>query len=251
MRIALGADHAGFELKDRLKLWLVEQGHQAHDEGTNAPDSVDYPDYARRVAEDVAAHRADLGILVCGSGIGMAIAANKVRGVRASLCNDLYTARLARQHNDANVLGMGARIVAPTLAMEIVRVWLATPFEGGRHVKRLEQIAAPDRPIDGDRLGRVDRTAQRPGIEEAHLEPHAALRAFLARDGVRIDEVEVAHDHRDAFEAAKVAVREFADALQPKDVKVDVDKLNVLLQRADRLTLAYAMLRLAPRSNDD
>ncbi len=142
MRVAIAADHAGYLLKEDLKEFLKSEGHDVLDCGTDSTEPVDYPQFSAAAARAVIDGQAERGIVLGGSGQGEQIAANKVHGIRASLCNDLYTARLARQHNDANVLGMGARIVAPTLAMEIVRVWLATPFEGGRHVRRLEQIAA-------------------------------------------------------------------------------------------------------------
>ena len=142
MRVAIAADHAGYLLKEDLREFLESEGHEVLDCGTDSTEPVDYPRFSEAAARAVIDGRADRGIVLGGSGQGEQIAANKVHGIRASLCNDLYTARLARQHNDANVLGMGARIVAPTLAMEIVRVWLATPFEGGRHVRRLEQITA-------------------------------------------------------------------------------------------------------------
>jgi ribose 5-phosphate isomerase B len=142
MKIALGADHAGFELKDRLKVWLGQQGHQTHDVGTTGPDSVDYPDYARKVGEDVAAHRADVGILVCGSGIGMAIAANKVQGVRAANVTSENEAALSREHNNANVLTLGARILKDDDARRIVERWLHTQFAGGRHQQRVDKISA-------------------------------------------------------------------------------------------------------------
>ncbi len=142
MRVAIAADHAGYLLKEDLKEFLESEGHDVLDCGTDSTEPVDYPQFSAAAARAVIDGRAERGIVLGGSGQGEQIAANKVHGIRASLCNDLYIARLARQHNDANVLGMGARIVAPTLAMEIVRVWLATPFEGGRHVRRLEQIAA-------------------------------------------------------------------------------------------------------------
>jgi ribose 5-phosphate isomerase B len=142
VRVAIAADHAGYLLKEDLKEFLESDGHDVLDCGTDSTDPVDYPQFSAAAARAVIDGRAERGIVLGGSGQGEQIAANKVHGIRASLCNDLYTARLARQHNDANVLGMGARIVAPTLAMEIVRVWLATPFEGGRHVRRLEQITA-------------------------------------------------------------------------------------------------------------
>ena len=145
MKIAIAADHAGYQLKDSLKKLLDEMGVLYEDFGTTNGQSVDYPDFARAVAEGVAGGKFDRGILVCGTGVGMAIAANKVHGVRAALCNDLFTARLARAHNDANVLVMGAKVVAPDLAERILEVWLATPFKGGRHQLRVDQISALER----------------------------------------------------------------------------------------------------------
>lgn len=145
VRVAIGSDHAGYPLKEDLKGFLEQQGHDVLDQGSDSPEPVDYPIFCVKVARAVTGGAADRGIVLGGSGQGEQITANKVRGIRAALCNDLYTARLSREHNDANVLGMGARIVAPTLAREIVRVWLATPFEGGRHVARLEQIGAIER----------------------------------------------------------------------------------------------------------
>jgi ribose 5-phosphate isomerase B len=145
VRVALAADHAGFLLKEDLKEFLESEGHEVLDCGTDSTEVVDYPPLSASAARAVVDGTAERAIVLGGSGQGEQIAANKVDGIRASLCNDLYTARLSRQHNDANVLGMGARIVAPTLAMEIVRVWLATPFEGGRHLRRLEQITAIER----------------------------------------------------------------------------------------------------------
>ena len=142
MRIAVGADHAGFHLKQHLVRILRGMGHEVDDRGTHDEQSVDYPEICAGVGHEVVAGRADRGIVVGGSGQGEQIAANKVHGVRAALCNDLYTARMSRQHNDANVLAMGGRIVAPGLADEIVALWLDTAFEGGRHQRRLEQIAA-------------------------------------------------------------------------------------------------------------
>ncbi len=141
MRIAIGADHAGFSLKEHLKATLTALGHQVDDHGTDSDASVDYPPICAAVGRAVVTGKADRGIVLGGSGQGEQIAANKVRGVRAALCNDLYTARLSRQHNDANVLSMGGRIVAFGLADEILELWLDTPFEGGRHQKRLDQIA--------------------------------------------------------------------------------------------------------------
>ena len=145
VRIAIGADHAGFLLKEYLKQTLQRLGHDIDDQGTDSETPVDYPPICVGVARAVADGRADRGILVGGSGQGEQIAANKVAGVRAALCNDLYTARLSRQHNDANVLSMGGRIVARGLADEILTLWLETPFDGGRHQRRIDQIIAVER----------------------------------------------------------------------------------------------------------
>ena len=141
----MGADHAGFPLKEELKDFLEGEGHDVIDVGTDSTEPVDYPVFCAAAARAVVDGRADRGIVLGGSGQGEQMAANKIDGIRASLCHDLYTARLAREHNDANVLGMGARVIAPTYAKEIVQVWLATPFEGGRHVARIEQIAMIER----------------------------------------------------------------------------------------------------------
>jgi ribose 5-phosphate isomerase B len=140
MRIAIGADHAGFRLKQHVVEYLQRLGHEVDDRGTHSEESVDYPGICADVGREVAAGRADRGIVLGGSGQGEQIAANKVRGVRAALCNDLYTARMSREHNDANVLSMGGRIVGTGLADEIVKLWLETPFEGGRHQRRIQQI---------------------------------------------------------------------------------------------------------------
>jgi ribose 5-phosphate isomerase B len=141
MRIAVGADHAGFVLKQHLIGTLRTLGHDVDDRGTHSEEPVDYPDICADVARLVAQGRADRGIVIGGSGQGEQIAANKVPGARAALCNDIYTARLSRQHNDANILAMGGRIVGFGLAEEILALWLSTPFEGGRHARRIARIA--------------------------------------------------------------------------------------------------------------
>jgi len=141
MKISLGADHAGFELKEKIKQHLEQQGMQVHDRGTVSTESVDYPQFARAVGEEVAAHQADLGVLVCGSGVGMAIAANKVPGIRAANVSREYEAEMSRSHNDANVLSIGARILTEPEAMTIVDTFLHTPFAGGRHLRRVNQIS--------------------------------------------------------------------------------------------------------------
>ena len=140
MTVALGCDHAGWELKERLKAWLIQTGHQVLDFGTHSPDSVDYPDYALQVADSIANGKVERGVLVCGTGIGMAMTANKVPGVRAAFCPDPFTARLSREHNDANVLTLGGRLMGSEMAIEILGIWLATPFQGGRHSRRIEKI---------------------------------------------------------------------------------------------------------------
>jgi ribose 5-phosphate isomerase B len=143
-RIALGADHGGFELKERVRQYLADKGHHLEDLGTHSADSVDYPDFARKVAERVAARHADFGIVICGTGLGVAMTANKVRGIRAAPCNDTISARFARSHNNANVLTMGGRLIDLGTAQKILDIFLSTRFEGGRHQRRVEKIAAAE-----------------------------------------------------------------------------------------------------------
>ena len=145
VRIIFGSDHAGFDQKEALKTYVEKQGHQVTDAGPRGTDSVDYPDFARLVGEAVASGRADLGVLVCGTGIGMAIAANKVPGVRAANVTDPQFARLSREHNDANVVTLSGRFVTPQANAEIVDAFVSTPFAGGRHQVRLDKISAMDR----------------------------------------------------------------------------------------------------------
>lgn len=140
MKIAIGADHAGYRLKQFLARFLERLGHQVDDRGTFSDDSVDYPDIAAEVAGEVAAGNADRGLLVCGTGIGVAIAANKVDGIRAATCNDLFTARKSREHNDANVLTLGARVVGEGVAEDIVRGFMESEFGAGRHQRRIDKI---------------------------------------------------------------------------------------------------------------
>ena len=139
-RIAIGADHAGFAVKEAIKRHLEQAGYTVEDVGTFSEESVDYPDFARTVAERVAGGKENLGVLVCGTGIGVAIAANKVPGIRAAVAHDKMTARLAREHNDANVLTLGARVVEPSQAVEIVKEFLDAQFAGGRHQRRVDKI---------------------------------------------------------------------------------------------------------------
>ncbi len=140
MKVVVGSDHAGFELKEQLKAVLVEKGYTVIDVGTESPASVDYPDFGIKAATLVGRGEADRGVLVCGTGIGMSVIANKVKGVRAALISDLYTAIQSRKHLDANILVLGGRVIGKDLAAEITRVWLDTPFEAGRHKKRIEKI---------------------------------------------------------------------------------------------------------------
>ncbi len=140
MKIAVGCDHGGVDLKMAVVKVLQKWGHEVLDFGTNDHESVDYPVYGRRVAEAVVAGEADRGIVICGTGIGISIAANKVKGARCALCHDEFTARLTRQHNDANIMAMGGRVIGEGLALSMVKVFLETEFEGGRHQRRIDQL---------------------------------------------------------------------------------------------------------------
>ena len=143
MRIALSADHAGFELKDLLAAWLAEEGHEVINLGTNSPDSVDYPDFGASLGRAVASGDADRGIAICGSGIGIAIAANRNPGCRCAQVNEPLSATLARTHNDANAIALGARLIGPDMAKACVAAFLATDFEGGRHQRRVDLLSQP------------------------------------------------------------------------------------------------------------
>ncbi|HOB30317.1 MAG TPA: ribose 5-phosphate isomerase B [Bacillota bacterium] len=140
MKIALGSDHAGYDLKNRIKDFVETLGYEPYDLGSYSQESVDYPDFAVKVAHAVRDKQCDLGILVCGTGLGMAIAANKIKGIRAVTCSDTFSARCSREHNDANILCIGARVVGEGLAMDIVKTWLEAEFEGGRHLRRVNKI---------------------------------------------------------------------------------------------------------------
>ncbi|MBO8168521.1 MAG: ribose 5-phosphate isomerase B [Thermoanaerobacteraceae bacterium] len=142
MKIALGSDHGGYQLKETIKAFLDELGMEYKDFGTDCEESVDYPDFALKVAEAVAGGQYDRGILICGTGIGIGIAANKVLGIRAALCHDVFSAKASREHNDANILSLGQRVIGPGLALEIVKAWLSTGFAGGRHQRRVDKIKA-------------------------------------------------------------------------------------------------------------
>lgn len=141
MKIALGSDHRGYAAKERIASLLGQLGHEVIDFGTDGPGSVDYPDFAFAVANAVSQQEAERGILVCGTGIGMCIAANKVSGVRAAPCHDGVTAEMSRRHNDANILCMSADMLSDELIEQMVKIWIATEFEGGRHARRVEKIA--------------------------------------------------------------------------------------------------------------
>jgi ribose 5-phosphate isomerase B len=140
MKVAVGSDHRGVEYKRRVMDIIKSQGHDVRDMGAFGPESVDYPDYAQKVADAVLTKECDRGILICGTGIGMCIAANKVKGIRAALCHNRFTAERSRQHNDANILCIGAEVVRDADLPGIIEVWLNTEFEGGRHAKRLEKM---------------------------------------------------------------------------------------------------------------
>jgi ribose 5-phosphate isomerase B len=144
MAIALGSDHAGFPLKEKVHEYLLRKGLEVHDLGTHSLERVDYPDYAEAVAVEVAGGRADYGVLVCGTGLGMMLAANKVPGIRALPCNDTISAYFARSHNNGNILALGCRLLDEATMQKIVDTWLATPFAGGRHQQRVERIDTID-----------------------------------------------------------------------------------------------------------
>jgi ribose 5-phosphate isomerase B len=150
MKIAISSDHGGFELKEFVVRLLNDLGHEPLDLGCHSIEPVDYPDYASQVARRVLQGEAERGILICGTGLGMSIAANRFRGIRATLVNDLYLARMSREHTDSNILVLGGRVTAKGLAEEIVRVWLKTEFAGNRHSRRLEKIAAIEEDIPGN-----------------------------------------------------------------------------------------------------
>jgi ribose 5-phosphate isomerase B len=140
VKIAIGSDHAGFGLKEDLLGLLASLGVEVVDCGTDSTDSVDYPDFGEKVAGLVSSGEIERGILICGTGLGMSMVANKFPNVRASLCNDLFSSKMSRMHNDANILVLGGRVIGRDLAAEIVKVWMSTPFEGARHLRRLEKI---------------------------------------------------------------------------------------------------------------
>jgi ribose 5-phosphate isomerase B len=157
-RIGIGSDHAGFRLKESVKRWLVEHAYGVLDLGTHSEEACDYPDFAIALAEAMRTGEVERGILICGTGVGMSIVANKFLHLRAAVCHDPTTARFSRAHNDANVLTMGSRITGEMVALDIVNAWLHTPFEGGRHSRRLEKIerlASPPTPLqyETDRTG--------------------------------------------------------------------------------------------------
>lgn len=142
MRIAIGSDHVGYELKPVIVEYLKELGHEVTDYGAYSSERTDYPIYGKKVAEEVASRHFDRGILICGTGVGITIAANKVKGIRAVVCSEPYSAQLSRRHNNTNILGFGSRVVGPELAKMIVKEWLDAEFEGGRHARRVDEIQA-------------------------------------------------------------------------------------------------------------
>ena len=142
MKIAMACDHGGSRLKNVLKEYLLDNGYEVEDFGTNSEDSCDYPDYAGKAAKAVASGACDKGVVVCGTGIGVSITANKVNGIRCALCHDVFSAKATRAHNDSNMIAMGQRVIGEGLALEILKAWLSTEFEGGRHVQRIEKMMA-------------------------------------------------------------------------------------------------------------
>ncbi len=140
MKISIASDHAGYDLKEEIKSYLLEKGHEVIDEGTDSLESVDYPDYAKKLTKHVLDNTADIGIGICGTGIGMNIACNKVKGIRAALCSDPLSASLSRMHNSANVLNLGARIIGDELAKDIVDNFIESKFEAGRHQRRIDKL---------------------------------------------------------------------------------------------------------------
>lgn len=142
MKIAMACDHGGLRLKNVLKEYLLDNGYEVEDFGTNSEDSCDYPDYAGKAAKAVASGACDKGVVICGTGIGVSITANKVNGIRCALCHDVFSAKATRAHNDSNMIAMGQRVIGEGLALEILKAWLSTEFEGGRHVQRIEKMMA-------------------------------------------------------------------------------------------------------------
>jgi len=138
LKVAIGCDHGGFDLKEIVKSVLKELGHEIADQGCDSPDSVDYPNFAKAVGLLVKEGKCDRGILICGTGIGMSMAANRISGIRAALCHEMFSARMSREHNDANILCIGARVIGPGQAAETVRTWMTTDFAGGRHQRRID-----------------------------------------------------------------------------------------------------------------
>ena len=140
VKIAIGCDHGGIDLKNSVILVLADMGHEVDDQGCHSTESVDYPNFARSVSGLVKEGKCGCGILICGTGIGMSMAANRISGIRAALCNDMFSAKMSREHNDANILCLGARVIGPGLAVEIVRTWMASDFAGGRHQRRIDMF---------------------------------------------------------------------------------------------------------------
>jgi ribose 5-phosphate isomerase B len=140
LKVAIGCDHGGLDLKDTVKAVLIKLGHEIDDQGCNSPKSVDYPNFANAVSSLVKAGTCERGILICGTGIGMSMAANRIPGIRAALCHEMFSARMSREHNDANILCLGARVIGQGLAAEIVFTWMTTDFAGGRHQRRIEMF---------------------------------------------------------------------------------------------------------------
>ncbi len=230
MKIALGADHAGYGLKEEIKEHLICAGHEITDCGTYSGDvSVDYPDCGFRAAETVASHKADLGIIICGTGIGMSITANKVAGIRAALCHDHFTAAMSRRHNNANVLAIGSRVTGPGLAKEIVDTWLSEEFEGGRHAIRVDKIMAFEREHSSDKF--TTASGRTVVIE------HPLIRHKL---GLLRDKNTSSKDFRDLVqEVAGLMVYEITRHLSLEEIEIEtpVAKTRVLTLSGKKLAI--------------
>ncbi len=185
MRIAIASDHGGFKLKEQIKNYLEEQKLEYQDFGTLTGDSVDYPDYGLIVAQKVSSGEFDKGIIICGTGIGISISANKVPGIRAALCNDSFSAKASRQHNDANILALGERVTGASLALNIVETWLETEFEGGRHQRRVEKIAA----IESQYACLEQKDSQTASLAQIASATGQSIRGLLERAGLEENQI--------------------------------------------------------------
>lgn len=231
MKIAVGSDHAGYKLKEEIKRELAEAGHEVIDCGAPSGEvRVDYPDWGFKTAETVSSHKAERGVLVCGTGIGMSIAANKVRGIRAALCHDHFTAVMSRRHNDANILVLGARVTGSDVASDIVKAWLDEPFEGGRHTFRVEKISAYETEHTNA------REAAAAGGRTVVVD-HPLIRHKL---GIMRDKNTSSKDFRDLVqEVAGLMVYEVTRRLPLEEIEIEtpIEKTNVFTLAGKKLAI--------------